>query len=176
MKFFSNNSIKRSNQTGHISSLFYDNTLWGGSVALPVEAVHETKRSARQATIDFSKAIAADPQIQISLNLTANVASKSLFMIQNAIWSCNHDITPLDAVRYNNKLTNKHYSYQKDYSDKKKNEVKDKASKPAAKPFLKFKTNIANDESHRFSKNQHNKDKLCYQEKQQNFLQHTPGP
>ncbi|XP_062088816.1 probable caffeoyl-CoA O-methyltransferase At4g26220 [Humulus lupulus] len=47
--------------------IVYDNTLWGGSVALPVEAVHETKRSARQATIDFNKAITADPRVQTSL-------------------------------------------------------------------------------------------------------------
>ncbi|POO00624.1 O-methyltransferase [Trema orientale] len=47
--------------------IMYDNTLWGGSVALPEEAVHETKRAARQAAIKFNKSISADRRVEISL-------------------------------------------------------------------------------------------------------------
>ena len=46
--------------------VIYDNTLWGGYVALPEEAVPEKKRAWRQATIEFNKSITADPCVEIS--------------------------------------------------------------------------------------------------------------
>lgn len=46
--------------------VMYDNTLWGGYVALPEEAVPEYKRASRQSTIDFNNSISADPRVQIS--------------------------------------------------------------------------------------------------------------
>ena len=47
--------------------IIYDNTLCGGSVSLPEEAVHEVKRVSRRAVFEFNKSIAADPRIEISL-------------------------------------------------------------------------------------------------------------
>lgn len=44
----------------------YDNTLWGGSVALPEEAVPAAKRDSRRSMIHFNTSITADPRIQIA--------------------------------------------------------------------------------------------------------------
>jgi len=44
----------------------YDNTLWGGTVAMPEEFASEIMRGGRQPTIDFNKQLAADPRVQIS--------------------------------------------------------------------------------------------------------------
>ena len=46
--------------------IIYDNTLWGGYVALPEEDVPEKKRAGRQSTIEFSNSISADPRVEIS--------------------------------------------------------------------------------------------------------------
>jgi len=46
--------------------VIYDNTLWGGYVALPEEAVPETKRAWRKSTMEFNNSIAADPRVEIS--------------------------------------------------------------------------------------------------------------
>lgn len=47
--------------------IMYDNTLWGGSVALPEEAVPASKRDWRRSTINFNASISADPRVQIAL-------------------------------------------------------------------------------------------------------------
>ncbi|KAL5573060.1 hypothetical protein UlMin_022657 [Ulmus minor] len=47
--------------------IIYDNTLWGGTVALPEEAVHEDKRVSRQSVIEFNKSLSTDPCVEISL-------------------------------------------------------------------------------------------------------------
>ncbi|KAL3532582.1 hypothetical protein ACH5RR_006103 [Cinchona calisaya] len=44
----------------------YDNTLWGGTVAMPEESVAEAMKVGRDCTIEFNKLIAADTRIQIS--------------------------------------------------------------------------------------------------------------
>ncbi|KAK3027095.1 hypothetical protein RJ639_042389 [Escallonia herrerae] len=44
----------------------YDNTLWGGSVAMPEEHVTEQTRAVRHFTVGLNKSLAADPRIQIS--------------------------------------------------------------------------------------------------------------
>ncbi|KAK9947899.1 hypothetical protein M0R45_003497 [Rubus argutus] len=44
----------------------YDNTLVRGSVAVPEELVPELRKQRRQAAIDHTKTLAADPRIQIS--------------------------------------------------------------------------------------------------------------
>ncbi|KAK9275726.1 hypothetical protein L1049_022994 [Liquidambar formosana] len=44
----------------------YDNTLWGGSVALPEKSVAEDMKQGRQLTIELNKSLAADPRVQIS--------------------------------------------------------------------------------------------------------------
>lgn len=46
--------------------VMYDNTLWGGAVAKPEEAVPEAKRELRRSTIEFNKSISADPRVEIS--------------------------------------------------------------------------------------------------------------
>ncbi|XP_020215522.1 probable caffeoyl-CoA O-methyltransferase At4g26220 [Cajanus cajan] len=46
--------------------IIYDNTLWGGTVALPEEDVPTPKRRFRKATLDFNKAIADDSRVEIS--------------------------------------------------------------------------------------------------------------
>ncbi|XP_024185415.1 probable caffeoyl-CoA O-methyltransferase At4g26220 [Rosa chinensis] len=46
--------------------VMYDNTLWGGAVAKPEDAVPETKRELRRATIEFNKSVSADPRVEIS--------------------------------------------------------------------------------------------------------------
>ena len=45
----------------------YDNTLWGGSVAMPEASTPEFMKPGREATIKLNKLLAADPRIQISL-------------------------------------------------------------------------------------------------------------
>ena len=44
----------------------YDNTLWGGTVALPEESVAEEMKAGRHFTIEFNKLLAADTRVQIS--------------------------------------------------------------------------------------------------------------
>ncbi|GLU10010.1 hypothetical protein SLE2022_268400 [Rubroshorea leprosula] len=44
----------------------YDNTLWGGSVAMPEDGTPETLREGRRRTLDLNKLLAADPRVQIS--------------------------------------------------------------------------------------------------------------
>ncbi|KAK9275558.1 hypothetical protein L1049_022825 [Liquidambar formosana] len=47
--------------------IVYDNTLWGGTVALPDPSLApESRRPDWQRTIEFNKALAADPRIEIS--------------------------------------------------------------------------------------------------------------
>ncbi len=46
--------------------VIYDNTLWGGYVALPEEVVPEKKRAWRQTSIEFNISISADPRVEIS--------------------------------------------------------------------------------------------------------------
>ncbi|KAJ4846278.1 hypothetical protein Tsubulata_008797 [Turnera subulata] len=45
----------------------YDNTLWGGTVAWPEEAVPQGKRPGRLSLMEFNKKIAADDRVDISL-------------------------------------------------------------------------------------------------------------
>ncbi|OMO67343.1 O-methyltransferase, family 3 [Corchorus capsularis] len=45
----------------------YDNTLWGGTVAIPEECTPEGVREGRQRTLDFNKLLAADSHVQILL-------------------------------------------------------------------------------------------------------------
>ncbi|WJX54170.1 caffeoyl-CoA O-methyltransferase [Trifolium repens] len=45
----------------------YDNTLWGGTVALPEMAVSEPKRDWRRSALDFNKAISKDSRLEIAL-------------------------------------------------------------------------------------------------------------
>ncbi|XP_073225521.1 probable caffeoyl-CoA O-methyltransferase At4g26220 isoform X2 [Cicer arietinum] len=44
----------------------YDNTLWGGTVALPEIAVLESKREWRRSTLAFNKAISNDSRLEIA--------------------------------------------------------------------------------------------------------------
>ncbi|TXG61522.1 hypothetical protein EZV62_012885 [Acer yangbiense] len=44
----------------------YDNTLWGGSVAMPEEQTPEVFKSDKQATLEFNKLLAGDPRVQLS--------------------------------------------------------------------------------------------------------------
>ena len=44
----------------------YDNTLWGGTVALSEESTPENMKASRQLTIEFNKLLAADSRVQIS--------------------------------------------------------------------------------------------------------------
>ncbi|KAM4124239.1 hypothetical protein ACB094_01G216000 [Castanea mollissima] len=46
--------------------IIYDNTLWGGYVALPEEDVPEKKRASRQSTIEFNNSISSDSRVEIS--------------------------------------------------------------------------------------------------------------
>ncbi|KAL7093724.1 hypothetical protein ACP275_11G057600 [Erythranthe tilingii] len=46
--------------------VIYDNTLWGGSVALPEELVPEGMLPTRKASVEFNKYLAADNRVQIS--------------------------------------------------------------------------------------------------------------
>ncbi|XP_054799322.1 probable caffeoyl-CoA O-methyltransferase At4g26220 isoform X3 [Prosopis cineraria] len=45
----------------------YDNTLWGGSVAMSEEDAPEFRKQGRQLTIEFNKLISADTRIHVSL-------------------------------------------------------------------------------------------------------------
>ncbi|KAI4306707.1 hypothetical protein L6164_029962 [Bauhinia variegata] len=44
----------------------YDNTLWGGSVAMSEQETEGYMKQGRQLTIEFNKLLAADPRVQIS--------------------------------------------------------------------------------------------------------------
>lgn len=44
----------------------YDNTLWGGTVALPETVVSETKREWRRCTLDFNEAVSKDPRMELA--------------------------------------------------------------------------------------------------------------
>lgn len=44
----------------------YDNTLWGGTVALSEESTPENMKAGRQLAIEFNKLLAADSRVQIS--------------------------------------------------------------------------------------------------------------
>ena len=46
--------------------IVYDNTLWGGFVAKPEEAVPEPKREWRKSALAFNKAISNDNRIEIA--------------------------------------------------------------------------------------------------------------
>ncbi|XP_062010668.1 probable caffeoyl-CoA O-methyltransferase At4g26220 isoform X1 [Rosa rugosa] len=46
--------------------VIYDNTLWGGTVALPEEDVAEPLRERRQFIIEFNKLVSADPRVEMS--------------------------------------------------------------------------------------------------------------
>ncbi|GLU10014.1 hypothetical protein SLE2022_268430 [Rubroshorea leprosula] len=47
--------------------LIYDNTLWGGTVCWPEEAVPEGKRESRKSVMEFNKLISADHRIELVL-------------------------------------------------------------------------------------------------------------
>ncbi|KAL6224135.1 hypothetical protein ACLB2K_002991 [Fragaria x ananassa] len=44
----------------------YDNTLWGGSVAMPIKYIPEGRKPGRQSMIELNKLLAADTRVQIS--------------------------------------------------------------------------------------------------------------
>ncbi|XP_024180536.1 probable caffeoyl-CoA O-methyltransferase At4g26220 [Rosa chinensis] len=44
----------------------YDNTLWGGTVVMPVESTPEWKKPSRQSIMELNKLLAADTRVQIS--------------------------------------------------------------------------------------------------------------
>ncbi|XP_004288912.1 PREDICTED: probable caffeoyl-CoA O-methyltransferase At4g26220 [Fragaria vesca subsp. vesca] len=44
----------------------YDNTLWGGSVAMPIKYIPEGRKPGRQSMIVLNKLLAADTRVQIS--------------------------------------------------------------------------------------------------------------
>lgn len=44
----------------------YDNTLWGGTVAMPEDSVPANRLATRNATLEFNKFLAADTRVQIS--------------------------------------------------------------------------------------------------------------
>ncbi|KAL3829961.1 hypothetical protein ACJIZ3_018763 [Penstemon smallii] len=46
--------------------VIYDNTLWGGSVAMPEVSVPESRLQTREVAIEFNKFLAADARVQIS--------------------------------------------------------------------------------------------------------------
>lgn len=46
--------------------LVYDNTLWGGSVAMPESLSPEWTRASRSYSIKFNEMVAADSRIQIA--------------------------------------------------------------------------------------------------------------
>ncbi|KAK4480055.1 hypothetical protein RD792_013112 [Penstemon davidsonii] len=46
--------------------IIYDNTLWGGSVAMPEDSVPEFRLQTREVAIEFNKFLAADARVQIS--------------------------------------------------------------------------------------------------------------
>lgn len=46
--------------------IVYDNTLWGGTVAMPEDSTPEAMKMGRQLTIDLNKLLAADSRVQIS--------------------------------------------------------------------------------------------------------------
>lgn len=46
--------------------VIYDNTLWGGTVAMPEESVPPSQLATREAAIEFNKYLADDTRVQIS--------------------------------------------------------------------------------------------------------------
>ncbi|XP_042482110.1 probable caffeoyl-CoA O-methyltransferase At4g26220 isoform X2 [Macadamia integrifolia] len=46
--------------------IIYDNTLWGGTVALPESVIPEHRKYLREHIIEFNKLLSSDPRIQIS--------------------------------------------------------------------------------------------------------------
>ncbi|XP_044472318.1 probable caffeoyl-CoA O-methyltransferase At4g26220 [Mangifera indica] len=44
----------------------YDNTLWGGTVAMAEEQTPELMKAERKTILEFNKALAADPRVQLS--------------------------------------------------------------------------------------------------------------
>ncbi|XXG64284.1 hypothetical protein AAC387_Pa05g2277 [Persea americana] len=46
--------------------MVYDNTLWGGTVALPEDLVPDDRKESRLNTIKLNKSLASDPRIQMS--------------------------------------------------------------------------------------------------------------
>nr|XP_011465468.1 PREDICTED: probable caffeoyl-CoA O-methyltransferase At4g26220 [Fragaria vesca subsp. vesca] len=46
--------------------VMYDNTLWGGAVAKPEEAIPESNRPWMRATVEFNKSVSADPRVEIA--------------------------------------------------------------------------------------------------------------
>lgn len=44
----------------------YDNTLWGGTVAMPESEVPDFMKEYRKAVIELNKFLAADPRIEIA--------------------------------------------------------------------------------------------------------------
>nr|AOZ21151.1 caffeic acid 4-OMT [Rauvolfia serpentina] len=46
--------------------IVYDNTLWGGTVAMPEESAPERLKAGRNYTIEFNKLLAADARVQVS--------------------------------------------------------------------------------------------------------------
>ncbi|KAG6662096.1 probable caffeoyl-CoA O-methyltransferase At4g26220 [Carya illinoinensis] len=46
--------------------IVYDNSLWGGNVAAPEEAIPEKKRASTKTTIEFNSFVAADSRVEIS--------------------------------------------------------------------------------------------------------------
>lgn len=47
-------------------TVVYDNTLRGGSVAMPEECTPEILREGRQRTLEFNKLLVADPRVEMS--------------------------------------------------------------------------------------------------------------
>ncbi|KAJ4846280.1 hypothetical protein Tsubulata_008799 [Turnera subulata] len=58
--------------------IVYDNTLWGGTVALPEEAVPQGKRPGRLSLMEFNKKIAADDRVDVSLVPMGDVCKENL--------------------------------------------------------------------------------------------------
>ncbi|KAH7572180.1 hypothetical protein JRO89_XS04G0216000 [Xanthoceras sorbifolium] len=44
----------------------YDNTLWGGTVAMPEEKAPESRKPARKSILEFNKILATDDRVQVS--------------------------------------------------------------------------------------------------------------
>ncbi|KAA3468278.1 putative caffeoyl-CoA O-methyltransferase [Gossypium australe] len=47
--------------------IVFDNTLWGGTVAQPEEAVSEDRKESRRSIIEFNKSVSIDQRIEIAL-------------------------------------------------------------------------------------------------------------
>lgn len=46
--------------------MVYDNTLWGGTVAMPEDQAAEILRPGRQPTLELNRLLAADSRVQLS--------------------------------------------------------------------------------------------------------------